>query len=87
MKLASMFLPNVYYYSKVIFKVKKRDTRLFHSRKFLYEIYYIYFKINGSLTLFKFFHSINKLVILFKFQKYLSLLVRQRQDVVLTTLY
>ena len=78
-----MFLANIFYYSKVIFKIEKLDTRLFHSRIFLYKIYYTYFKINGSLTLFKFCHSINKLVILFKFLKYLSLLVRQRQNVFL----
>ena len=86
-KFASMFLVNIFYNSKIIFKVKKRDTRLLHSRIYLYKIYYIYFKINGSLTIFKFCRSVNKLVILFKFLKYLSLLVRQRQNVVLATLY
>ena len=84
---AFMFLANIFYNSKIIFKVKKQDTRLLHPRKFLYKIYCIYFKINGSFTLFKFCHSVNKLVILFKFLKYLCLLICQRQNVVLTTFY
>ena len=61
-----MFLANIFYYSKVIFKVKKRNTRLFHSRIFLYEIYYMYCKINGSVTIFKFCHSVNKTIVHFK---------------------
>ena len=82
-----MFLANIFYNSKIIFKVKKRDTRLSHPWILLDEVYDVYFKINGSLTLFKFCHSANKLIIYFKLLKYPSLLVRQRQDVVLTTLY
>ena len=39
----------------------------------------IYLKIDSSLTDTKLCHSVNKLVILFKFLKYLSLLVRQNQ--------
>ena len=74
-----MFLANIFYYSKLIFQLKKRDTRLFHFLIFVYETYYIYFKINSSLNFFKFCHSANKLIIHFKFLKYLSLLVRKRQ--------
>ena len=72
-KFASMFLANIFYHSE--FKVKKRDTRLFHSRIVLDEVYDVYFKINGSLTDTKLRHSANKLVAHFKFLKYLSLLV------------
>ena len=50
MKLASMFLTNIFYYSKAIFKIKKRDARLFHSWLCLYELYDVYLKINCGLT-------------------------------------
>ena len=86
-KFASMFLAKLFYNSKIIFKVKKRETRLLHLRKCIYEIDDVYFKINGSLTLFKFCHNASEPFIHFKFLKYPSLLVRQRQNVVLTTLY
>ena len=86
-KFASMFLANNFYNSKIIFKVKKRDTRLSHPWILLDEVYGVYFKINGSLTLFKFCHSTNKLAIHFKLLNYPSLLVRQRQNNVLTTFY
>ena len=86
-KFASMFLANIFYNSKIIFKVKKRDTRLFHSRVILDKFYDVYFKINRSLTNTKLCHSTKKLVIHFKILKYLSLLVCQHQNVVLTTLY
>ena len=75
-KFASMFLANIFYHSEIILKVKKRDTRLFHSRIVLDEvnILNIYFKINSSLTDTKLRHSANKLAVHFKFLKYLSLL-------------
>ena len=85
-KFASMFLANIFYHSEIIFKIKRRDTRLFHSWTVLDEVYNIYFKINSSLTDTKVCHSANKLAVHFKFLKYLSLLVCQRQNVVLTTL-
>ena len=85
--MLSKFDGNVFYNSKIIFKVKERDTRLSHPWILLDEVYNVYFKINGSLTLFKFCHSTNKLIIHFKLLKYPSLLVRQRQNVVLTTHY
>ena len=66
-KFASMFLANIFYNSKIIFKVKKRDTILSHPWILLDEVYDVYFKIYGSLTLFKFCHSINKLVITLNF--------------------
>ena len=77
-KFASMFLANIFYNSKIIFKVQKRNTRLFHSWTLLDEVYDVCFKINGSLTIFKFCHGAKI--------KYPSLLVRQRQNVVLNTL-
>ena len=46
-----------------------------------------YFKINSSLTDTKLCHSVKKVAIFLKFLKYLSLLVRQHQKVVLATLY
>ena len=85
-KFASMFLANIFYHSEIIFKVRKQDTRLFHSRIVLDEVYDIYFKINSSLTDTKLRRSANKLVVHIKSLKYLSLLVCQRQNVVLTTL-
>ena len=57
LKLASMFLRNIFYYSKVIFKVKKRDTRLLYSWVCLYELYDAYLKINCGLTDTKLRHS------------------------------
>ena len=57
LKLASMFLTNIFYYPKVIFKIIKRDTRLLHSWVCLYELYDVYFKINGGLTDTKLRHS------------------------------
>ena len=50
LKFASMFLGNIFYNSKGIFKVKKRDTRLSHFQILLNEVYDIYFKINSSAT-------------------------------------
>ena len=70
LKFASMFLANIFYYLKIIFKVKKRDTRLSHFRIPINKVYGIYFKIHGSLTDIEFCHSINELIILFKFLKY-----------------
>ena len=66
-KLASMFLANMFYHSEITFKVKKRDTRLFHSRIVLDEVYDIYFKINSSLTDTKLRHSANKLLFILNF--------------------
>ena len=68
-KLASMLLANMFYHSEITFKVKKRDTRLVHSRIVLDEVYDIYFKINSSLTDTKLRHSANKLAVHFKFLK------------------
>ena len=76
LKFASMFLANIFYYSKIVFKVKKRDTRLSHFRIPINKIYDIYFKIHCSLTDLELCHNINKLIILFKFLKYQSLLIR-----------
>ena len=86
-KFASMFLVNIFYNSKITFKVKKRDTRVLHSRICLYELYDVYFKIYSSFTDAKLHHSAKKLIVHSKFLKYPSLLVHQRQNVVLTTLY
>ena len=86
LKLASMFLANILYYSKVMFKIKKRDTRLLHFWICLYELYDIYFKTNSSLANTKLRHSANKLVVHFKFLKHFSLLVCPHQNVVLITL-
>ena len=60
LKFASMFLANIFYYSKIIVKVKKRDTRLSRFRIPINKIYDIYFKIHGSLTDLEFCHSVNK---------------------------
>ena len=84
-KFGSMFLGNIVYSSKNIFKVKKRDTRLLHPRKFLDELHNIYFKIHSTFTSFL-IHS-RFTVVHFKLRKYFSLMVRQHQNVVLTTLY
>ena len=81
-KFASMFLANIFCNSKINFKVKKRDTRLLHPWIGIGKIHNIY----RSLTDTKLHHSTNKLVAHLKFLKYLSLLVCQRQNVVLTTL-
>ena len=86
LKLASMFLANILHYSKVMFKIKKRDTRLLHFWICLYELYDIYFKTNNSLANTKLRHSANKLVVHFKFLKHFSLLVCPHQNVVLITL-
>ena len=85
-KFASMFLANIFYHSEIIFKLKKRDARLFDSRIVLIEVYDIYFKINSSLTDYKLRRRANKLAVHFKSLKYLSLLVCQRQNVVLSSL-
>ena len=50
LKLASMFLTNIFYYPKLIFKIKKRDTRLLHFWIILYKLYDIYLKIDSSLA-------------------------------------
>ena len=72
LKLTSMFLTNIFYYPKVIFKTKKRDTRLLHFWIILYKLYDIYLKINSSLANTKLRHSPNKLVVNFKFRKHFS---------------
>ena len=74
LKLASMFLTNIFYYPKVIFKIKKRDTTLLHFWIILYKLYDIYLKVDGSLGNTKLRHSTNKFVVSFKFLKYFSLL-------------
>ena len=57
LKLASMFLRNIFYYSKVIFKIKKQDTKLLHSWICLYELYNVCFEVNGGLIDTKLRHS------------------------------
>ena len=85
LKLASMFLANNFYYRKVIFKINKRDTRLFHFWICLYELYNVYFKVDSSLANTKLRHSANKLVAHFEFLKHFPLLVCPHQNVVLIT--
>ena len=86
LKLVRMFLANIFYYPKVIFKIKKRDTRLLHFWVCLYELYDVYFQIDSSLANTELRHSANKLVAHFKFLKHSSLLVCPHQNVVFTTL-
>ena len=69
LKLASMFLANIFYYPKIIFLVKERDTRLSHFWVLINEIYYIYLEINSTLALFKFCDSAKNYVVFFKFLK------------------
>ena len=86
LKLASMFLTNIFYYTKVIFKIKKRDTRLFYFWIILYKLYHIYFKVDSSLANTKLRHSANKVAVTLKFLKHFSLLVCPHQNIILTTL-
>ena len=86
LKLASMFLANVFYYPKVIFKIRKRVTRLLHFWVCFYKLYDVYLKIDSSLANTKLCHSAQKLVVHFKFLEHFSLLVYPHQNVVLTTL-
>ena len=86
LKFASMFLANIFYYSKIMFDVKKRNARPSHFRILINKIYDIYFKIHGRLTNLELRHDVNKLIIFFEFLEYHSLLVRQRQNVILVTL-
>ena len=79
-----MFLTNIFYYPKVNFKIKKQDTRLLHFRIIFYKPYDIYLKIDSSLANTKLRHSPNKFIVTFKFLKYFSLLVCQRQNIVFT---
>ena len=72
LKLASMFLTNIFYYPKVIFKIKKRDTRLLYFWIILYKLYDIYLKVDSSLANTKLCHSANKFVVTFKFLKHFS---------------
>ena len=51
LKLASMFLTNIFYYPKVIFKIKKRDTRLLHFWVIFYKLYKLYLKVDSSLVI------------------------------------
>ena len=64
LKFASMFLANIFYCTKIILKIKKRDTRLSHFRILLKKVYNIYFKINSSITDTKLHHSANKMLFL-----------------------
>ena len=84
LKLATMFLTNIFYYPKVIFKTKKRDTRLLHFWVILCKLYDIYLKFDSSLSNTKPRRSSNKFVVTFKFLKYFSLLVCQHQNIILT---
>ena len=67
LKFATIFLANIFYYSKIIFKLKKRDTRLSHFGTPINKIYDIYFKIHGGLTDLEFCHSINNLLFFLNF--------------------
>ena len=64
-----MFLANIFYNSKIMFKVKKRDTRLLHFRICLYGLHDVYLKINSSLTDTKLRHSAKELIVYSKFLK------------------
>ena len=86
LKLASMFLTNIFYYTKVVFKIKKRDVRLLHFWIILYKLYDIYLKDDSSLANTKLRHSANKFVVTFKLLKHFSLLVCPHQNIILTTL-
>ena len=86
LKLASIFLTNIFYYSKVIFKIKKQDTRPLNFWIILHKLYDIYLKIDSSLANTKLRHSSNKLVVTFKFLKHFSLLVCPHQNIIHTTL-
>ena len=91
LKLASMFLANIFYYPKVIFKIERRDTRLltYEIEDFWvcsYELYDVCFKIGSRLANTKLRHNANKLVVHFKFLKHFSLLVCTHQNFALTTL-
>ena len=59
LKLASLFLTNIFYYPKVIFKIKKRDTRLYD------KFYDIYRKVDSSLANTKLRQSANKFFVTF----------------------
>ena len=86
LKLANMFLTNIFYYPTVTFKIKKRDIRLLHFWIILYKLYDIYLKVESKLANTKLRHSANKLVVTFKFLKHFSLLVCPHQNIILTTL-
>ena len=84
LKLASMFLTNILYYPKVIFKIKKQDARLLHFWIILYKLYDIYLKIDSSLA--NTVTALTNLLFNFKFLKQFSLLVCPHQNIILTTL-
>ena len=63
LKLANMFLTNIFYYPTVTFKIKKRDIRLLHFWIILYKLYDIYLKVDSSLANTNLRHSANKLVV------------------------
>ena len=86
LKLASIFLTKIFYHTKVIFKIKKRDTRFSHFWVILYKLYDIYLETDSSLANTKLRHSANKLVVTFKFLKQFSLMVCPHQNIILTTL-
>ena len=86
LKLASVLLTNIFHYPKVIFKIKKRDTRLLHFWIILYKLHDIYLKIDSSFANTKLCHSANKFIVTFKFLKHFSLLVCPHQNIILTTL-
>ena len=79
-----MFLRNISYYPKAIFKTKKRDTRLIHFWIIFYKLYDIYLKVYSSLANTKLRHTTNKFIVNFKFLKYFFLLVCQRQNIIFT---
>ena len=84
LELASMFLTNIFYYPKVIFKIKKRDIRLLYFWIIFYKLYDIYLEVDSSLANTKLRHSDNKFIVTFKFLKYFSLLVCQHQNIAFT---
>ena len=86
LKLPCMFLTNIFYYPKVIFRIKRRDARLLRFWIILYKLYDIYLKVDSSLPKTKLCHSANKFVDIFKFLKHFSLLACPHQNIILTTL-
>ena len=65
LKFAGMFLANIFYYSEIVFEIKKRNARPLHFRILINKIYDIYFKIHCCLTNLELRHGVNKLIIFF----------------------
>ena len=65
LKFASMFLANIFYYSEIVFEIKKRNARPLHFRILINKIYDIYFKIHCCLTNLELRHGVDKLIFFF----------------------